>query len=141
MRRVTPRSRRGNALLEISLCLPMLLGLFSGVVDYGWYYFLKTTVSDAVRDGARIGVSAGAGEDPVLVAQSAARRVLLDGGFPDVGRVKIRTEVVKVMDAWSVSVTLEYPYVPLAGLFPSPSVLRMSRTMMLERQDLAYYGY
>ena len=46
--------RRGGAILEAALVLPILLALSFGMVEYGYYFFVKHTLQGAARDGARI---------------------------------------------------------------------------------------
>jgi Flp pilus assembly protein TadG len=50
------RRRRGGAILEAALVLPILLGLCFGMVEFGYYFFVKHTLQGAARDGARMGI-------------------------------------------------------------------------------------
>ena len=52
--------RRGGSLLELILVLPILLMLSFGVVDYGYYLYLKNTFQGAALDGARAAIPASA---------------------------------------------------------------------------------
>lgn len=52
--------RRGGSLLELILVLPILLMLSFGVVDYGYYLYLKNTLQGAALDGARAAIPASA---------------------------------------------------------------------------------
>jgi Flp pilus assembly protein TadG len=47
------RRRRGSALLDMAFVLPILLGLAFGVVEYGYFFFVKNSVQAAAREGAR----------------------------------------------------------------------------------------
>ena len=47
------RTCRGNAIVELSLCLPLLVGLFLGTLQYGYSFFIYNELEQAVRAGAR----------------------------------------------------------------------------------------
>jgi Flp pilus assembly protein TadG len=49
-------ARRGNALLETAIVLPVLLSLAFGTVEFGYYFFVKNTVQGAAREGARAAI-------------------------------------------------------------------------------------
>ena len=48
------RARRGQALTEIGVTLPVLLLLFSGLLDVGRAYYFQVEATDAARDAARV---------------------------------------------------------------------------------------
>ena len=50
------RNRRGNALLDAALVLPILLSLTFGTVEYGYFFFVKHTMQGAAREGCRVGI-------------------------------------------------------------------------------------
>jgi Flp pilus assembly protein TadG len=49
------RRSRGAVLIEFALVLPVFLLLLLGAIDWGWYFVLRETAVNAVREGARIG--------------------------------------------------------------------------------------
>src|SRR4051812_10581456 len=51
---------RGNAVLDLALVMPVLLGLTFGAMEYGYALYLKHTLQGAAREGARAAVVAGA---------------------------------------------------------------------------------
>jgi len=59
-KRFARTNRRGGSLLELILVLPILLMLSFGVVDYGYYLYLKNTLQGAALDGARAAIPASA---------------------------------------------------------------------------------
>jgi Flp pilus assembly protein TadG len=71
--------RKGAALLEMLLVLPVLLMLSLGVVDYGYYLYLKNTFQSAAQAGARAAV-------PYAATNSSANGIVTQmmtaGGFP-----------------------------------------------------------
>jgi Flp pilus assembly protein TadG len=55
-RRVTGRrARRGQALVEFALVLPIFLLIVFGIVDVGRYVYLTNAFNEAAREGARYG--------------------------------------------------------------------------------------
>ncbi len=51
-----PRHRqRGQELVEFALILPLLLLLMVGIFEFGYVVFAYNTLSNAVREGARLG--------------------------------------------------------------------------------------
>jgi Flp pilus assembly protein TadG len=54
------RRRHGAAVLELALTLAILLNLTFGMVEFGYYFFVKNTCQGAARDGARAGIVTGA---------------------------------------------------------------------------------
>jgi Flp pilus assembly protein TadG len=55
-------------MLELMLVLPILLMLSFGVVDYGYYFYLKNTLQGAAQAGARSAVPATATNASVTTA-------------------------------------------------------------------------
>ena len=51
-----PNARRGNALLDAALVLPILLSLTFGTVEYGYFFFVKHSLQGAVREGCRAAI-------------------------------------------------------------------------------------
>ena len=49
------RRARGQSLVEFALVLPIFLLLLFGIVDAGRYVFLNSTLSNAAREGVRLG--------------------------------------------------------------------------------------
>lgn len=64
--------RRGGAILEAALVLPILLALSFGMVEYGYYFFVKHTLQGAARDGARIAIVPSGTNAKVSTAVSTA---------------------------------------------------------------------
>jgi len=49
-------NRRGQAMVEFALVLPILLLLLCGIIDFGWLYYNQITLNNAAREGARYAV-------------------------------------------------------------------------------------
>jgi hypothetical protein len=56
------RDRRGQALAEFALVLPLVLLFIAGIIEMGRAWNIKQAVTDAAREGARYGVV----QDPAI---------------------------------------------------------------------------
>ena len=48
------RSERGAALVEFALCVPLLLVVIAGIVDFGFVFQRYEVITNAAREGARL---------------------------------------------------------------------------------------
>jgi Flp pilus assembly protein TadG len=53
------RDERGSELIELALVLPILLLIVAGIIDFGFLFERYEVVTNAAREGARIGVLPG----------------------------------------------------------------------------------
>lgn len=72
MKRVTHRRiglgvgrRRGAAVVEFAVVLPLLLALLFGIIEFGWVFMIRQTVVNAAREGCRTAVLQTATNDDV----------------------------------------------------------------------------
>lgn len=80
--RARSRSERGAELIEFALVLPLLLLVVLGIVDFGFLFQRMEVVTNAAREGARIGVL------PGYTSADVCSRVLdfvQNGGLPTTG--------------------------------------------------------
>lgn len=121
------RNADGNAAIELALVLPMLVTLLVGILDYGQIHFTRLTMTNAAREGARVGVTM-----PEADAQSAAvataSAYLANAG---ISAVVTATSPSQASPTVTVTVTID-PYVPLIGLVPTPGQLTVSASMRWE---------
>ena len=62
------RRRRGNAMIEAALVLPVLMYLVFGCVDFGQMIYIKHTLQGAAREGARAAATPGSNNGDVTTA-------------------------------------------------------------------------
>jgi Flp pilus assembly protein TadG len=74
------RGERGQAIVELALTLPMLLLIVMGIFDFGVMFQRYEIVTNAAREGARIGVLSGAGYSNAD-AQARAIQYMTVGGL------------------------------------------------------------
>jgi Flp pilus assembly protein TadG len=63
--------RRGNAVMEAALVLPILLLLSFGTVEFGYFFYSKHTMQGAARDGARVAILPSSTNTAVTTAVAA----------------------------------------------------------------------
>lgn len=59
---------RGTMLVEAALIIPLLIFLTFALVEYGWIFVKLQQINNAARQGARLGVVAGASNASVTAA-------------------------------------------------------------------------
>ena len=72
----------GNAVIELALTLPMLLVIVMGIFDFGLMFQRYEVVTNAAREGARVGVLPGYSSDDAI---ARATVYLSSGGVTTCG--------------------------------------------------------
>lgn len=72
-----PKKRRGTALVEFALTLPLLLSMLIGIVDIAFLYNHQLLLTNAAREGARLGAL---GRDATQI-QAAVTSYLTASGY------------------------------------------------------------
>jgi uncharacterized protein (UPF0333 family) len=66
------RDNRGQALLEFALVLPVLLLLVFGIIEFGLIFFDNLVITQAAREGARVGVVGGSDAEIIETIEYSA---------------------------------------------------------------------
>ena len=75
------KSRRGGALIEFVLVLPILLLLVGGLVDFGILFYNKQVITNASREGARAGIvyeTDSSTNEKVVIEESDIQAIVLN---------------------------------------------------------------
>lgn len=103
IRPLDPRqSERGAALVEFALCLPLLLVVLAGIVDFAFAFQRYEVVANAAREGARMASL------PAYDATAVENRVR---AYVQQGLSLNSTAMAAVLPAGSITVT--YPTLPV----------------------------
>ena len=121
------RNAEGTAALEFGLLLPLLLVVLLGIIDYGHIYFTRLAMSNAAREGARVGVTLP--EDEASAAATAAANDYLSQA--GVSAAVVATTPSDADPTVTVTITID-PFEPLIGLVPTPNSLGVSSSMRWE---------
>lgn len=113
-------NRRGANAIEFALIMPVLALLFTGIIDYGWIYLIRTSAVTAARAGARAGAFTVQTGGPESIASTAALNKWNSLGVPVVVTtpdiVAFRTGTPELM---VVRVSVDTG--SLIGLVPQPT--------------------
>jgi hypothetical protein len=113
--RSTSWGEKGSETVEFALCLPVLILILCGIVEYGWYLTSQIVLTNAVSAGARAGIKAREreGEDPRDFATWTTRNAFWIGDLPDIS-VNINEGPPRTIEVKVAS--LEYS--PFIGYLP-----------------------
>ena len=124
------RARRGGNAVEFALLAPVLFGLLTGIMDYGWVSAIRFAAGSAAREGARAGALTPRDESPEAVATAAAEARWASVGLPGTPTVA----VVRGGTPEVLQVQVEVDVASLVGLVVGPSVHRSTSTQRMEEQ-------
>ena len=129
------RNRRAANAIEFALTMPVLLGLMSGLMDWGWYFHRQLAVDATVRDAIRIGamVSSESTSTPEQVASDALVSAFAAQGFDGSMLLDVRRN--GDIGQQTLHVGVEIPYSAPVGIIPVPATLRASQSLHLEDQE------
>jgi Flp pilus assembly protein TadG len=78
------RGQRGAELIEMAMVTPILLLILAGIFDFGFMFRSWEVVTNAAREGARVGVLPSYSCDPAVSdIQSRVDTYMASAGFPD----------------------------------------------------------
>lgn len=131
MRLARRQRRKGATAIEFVLLLPVLLLFSLGTIDWIWYFLDYQAVLSAAQAGARTGSQTLVADDPVAAALAAAESNLA-ASYPS-GPPMGASYVGALVNGDTVRVTIEVPFVPLAGfLVPTPGQVAGTAQMTVE---------
>jgi Flp pilus assembly protein TadG len=93
------RGERGVTLVEFALILPLFMMLVLGMVTGGHAYFRKISITDAVREGARYGVTYPADLGNLSAWQNAVKARVVEASGGELKTADVCAELVKAPDA------------------------------------------
>jgi Flp pilus assembly protein TadG len=99
-----------------------------GIIDYGHIYFVELTMTNAAREGARVGVTQGDSTTAQSEAIAAATAYLDSAGISGTVQATAPTSASPTV---RVSVTLD-PFTPMIGFVSTPDRLSVSAAMRWE---------
>lgn len=117
MLRFHKKSRKGQAMVEFAVVLPLILIFLSGTIDVGYMYQQYLTLQNAAREGARLG-AVGASYSSV---SSRVSEVM--GDHWSGVSVSIVMEEIDQGDWDEIRVTVLAPVMPLTSLISLIPVL------------------
>ena len=131
-----PRHRgRGIEILELTIALPLMLLFIFGLIEYGWIFTKSGQITNASRQGVRIGVRPNATNADVTSAiDELMQRADLDGSGYAYELTPADVSQMSTGQTLTVSVSVPYDNIALTGfpLVPVPDQLKAEVTMSKE---------
>ncbi len=110
-RRAPHQQDRAQSLVEFALVLPLLVLIVVGLFDLGYAVFLNNTVSNAAREGARVGIIIANSDEAI---RSRVKTTAAGLGISD-DQITIQPTPSRTFDT-PVRVTVVYTYTPMTPL-------------------------
>jgi Flp pilus assembly protein TadG len=119
LKRSARRNERGQAIVELALTLPLLLLVVLGVFDFGLMFQRYEVVTNAAREGARVGVLPGYSPQQ---AQIHAQNYLAAGGVTGTVTNSAGCSMAVSPGTICVSVQPDTTTLPAAGTSPAQTI-------------------
>ena len=120
-----PRRRPGAALVELALSLPIMAALLTGIADIGYLYNHQLELTNAAREGARVGAL---GRDGTAVKAAVLAYLNTSGYQP----MPVAAGVLVSLTGGEASVSLASTVPFLFGAEGAPITLHATSKMRLE---------
>lgn len=135
------RHRRGAAAIEFAMLLPVFLALLFGVIEFGWYFFLRSSLDSAVTLGCRAGSLVNPGEDDANLAavQTRAEEVMAEVMEQGLSRPRdsswtFAVETFGASPSRSLRCTASASFEPILGVYLDERIFSANQAVRLEWQ-------
>jgi Flp pilus assembly protein TadG len=125
------KNKRGQALVELALTLPLLIMLVIGTIEFGWLFHDYLMVTNASREGARIAITGVDNTaitsriDAVTTSLKSTKVIIIS---PDDNNLRVSTIPVTVTVNYNHKVLTPF----LGSFIPDPIQLTSSTSMRME---------
>lgn len=120
---------RGAAAVELAVVLPLLLTIVFGIIEFGWIFMVRETLTNASREGCRVAVLQGSTEqdirDQVSVSMSPA-------GLGDYTVEITRATTGNANE--TVRILIPYSEVSLLGGYFGPTNFNLGATTIMRKE-------
>jgi Flp pilus assembly protein TadG len=139
------QNERGAALVEFALTLPLMLLLLVGIMDFGMAFQRYNALNNAAREGARMAVLPGYAVADVQERVSAYLTAAGVSGTPTTTATLgiITPASGPAFGAWTVTVTMDYPFPflgPIGRLVSSDFATVTMRSTAVMRAEIVAGG-
>jgi Flp pilus assembly protein TadG len=132
------RSERGAELIEFAVVMPILLLLIAGIIDFGMMFRTYEAVTNAAREGARVGVLPGYADVDV---QNRVDLYLAASGLTGTHTTAVQNVTVATtagtFTARAVTLTYPYQFVVLPGFGPSFGTINLNAQSVMRTESQA----
>lgn len=139
-RRFLRHHRRGAAMIELAIILPLLLTIVFGCIDFGRFAYTYIAVSNATREAAYLASTTPIQSDSDYVQaiwQRAVRQAVSDemSDVPgvDLEQLEVTAPILENEDTYSqnVAVTVSYPFHTIVPFPRIDSAITLQRTVVM----------
>lgn len=129
------KNRRGGQAVEFALVLPIVLAIFSGIIDYGWYFHKQNLLTQIVRDSARGASVLDSRESDISPCQFFNQRFQEDSNRLGLGQGANISAQILTIEEKRLELIINQPYEPLFGLTETPERNFIKTLVRLEDQN------
>jgi Flp pilus assembly protein TadG len=127
---------RATAIVEMAVVTPLLLTLVFGVIEFGWVFMVRQSLTNAAREGCRVAVLQNSTESQVLArVDSYMAGTGLTGYSVDYTPSNPPATVVE-----TVRVSIPYADISLVGSFFGPIDFDLGSTCSMRKEGVASAG-
>jgi Flp pilus assembly protein TadG len=112
--RVLRAHRRGAATVEMAIVAPVLMSMLFGIIEFGWVFSVKQSVTNAAREGCRVATMQGATDAQI---KSAITSYLSTTGLDPTKYTTTLTHATTAIPSEQVKLSVPYKQVSLMGGF------------------------
>ena len=116
------RCQKGVAAIEFAIVLPLLMIIVFGIIEFGLLFYDKQVITNASREGARIGISDVVVSDAdieAVVDNYVANNLITFGSAPTSPVTTIGRAGMDFGDDLTVTVTYDYDFLVLPNFVTS----------------------
>lgn len=125
--------RRGAAVVEFAVVLPLLLTILFGIIEYGWVFMVRQTLQTAAREGARIAILQ-TSEEPYASAMNRIAEVMTPTGLTSY--TVTMTHATSGDPVETIVVAIPYQDVSLMGGFFGTHAYDLAGTCSMRKEGM-----
>lgn len=129
-RRVCRRAR-GAAVVEMAIVAPLLLAIVFGIIEFGWIFMVRQTLTTASREGARVATLQGSTETDIL---NRINNYMQPAGLT--GYAVTITRATEADPTERVHITIPYAQVTLLGSYFGPTDFNLGATCSMRKEGV-----
>lgn len=118
------KNEKGQSIIEFALILPILIFLLMGIIEYGWLFNGKITLTSAAREGARV-VAITKNQSK---ATDAVTKAIVGSGLTNIN------VSYSDVDTENVKVTVNAKLIPIVGFWIKNPTVDMNSVAVMRNE-------
>ena len=125
------RNKRGVAAVELAICLPSLLLLLFGLIEFGLLFYNRQVITNASREGVRAGIVAESVDADIIqiVENYCAGKLINLNGANELQAGSVTVSAPDAQNDRTVRVIYDYNFL-FAGIFGFNQTTLSAQTIM-----------